>query len=55
MKGYLINGRDTYQFNETCQNIVPQTIEVLLEFKSFEDAIRNAISTGGNTSILMAN
>ena len=55
MKGYLINGRDTYQFNETCQNSVPQTIEDLLEFKSFEDAIRNAISTGGNTSILMAN
>src|SRR5690625_5267498 len=39
--------RDTYQFNETCQETVPQAITAFLESNSFEDAIRNAISLGG--------
>ena len=36
--------RDTYKFNETCQDTVPQAIMAFLESTSFEDAIRNAIS-----------
>jgi len=39
--------RPTYQFNETCQKTVPQAIECFIESESFEDAIRTAISLGG--------
>ena len=46
--------RDTYQFNETCQETVPQAIEAFLESTSFEDAIRTAISLGGDSDTLAA-
>ena len=46
--------RDTYQFNETCQDTVPQAIMAFLESTSFEDAIRNAISIGGDSDTLAA-
>ena len=46
--------RDTYQFNETCQNTVPQAFEAFFEAKDFEDAIRNAISIGGDSDTLAA-
>ena len=46
--------RDTYQFNETCQETVPQAIEAFLESTSFEDAIRTAISVGGDSDTLAA-
>lgn len=46
--------RDTYQFNETCQDSVPQAIEAFLESDSFEDAIRNAISIGGDSDTIAA-
>ena len=46
--------RDSYQFNETCQDTVPQAIEAFLESSSFEDAIRNAISIGGDSDTLAA-
>lgn len=46
--------RDTYRFNETCQDTVPQAIEAFLESNSFEDAIRNAISIGGDSDTLAA-
>lgn len=46
--------RDSYQFNETCQDTVPQAIEAFLESTSFEDAIRNAISIGGDSDTLAA-
>lgn len=46
--------RDSYQFNETCQDTVPQAIEAFLESTSFEDAIRNAISVGGDSDTLAA-
>ena len=36
--------RATYEFNETCQDTVPQALMAFLESTSFEDAIRNAIS-----------
>lgn len=46
--------RDTYEFNETCQNTVPQAIMAFLESTDFEDAIRNAISIGGDSDTLAA-
>ncbi len=46
--------RDTYEFNETCQDTVPQAIEAFLESTDFEDAIRNAISVGGDSDTLAA-
>lgn len=46
--------RDTYTFNETCQDTVPQALEAFLESVDFEDAIRNAISVGGDSDTLAA-
>ena len=46
--------RDTYRFNETCQNTVPQALEAFFESIGFEDAIRNAISIGGDSDTLAA-
>lgn len=46
--------RATYRFNETCQDTVPQAIEAFLESTSFEDAIRTAISVGGDSDTLAA-
>ncbi len=46
--------RATYRFNETCQGTVPQAIEAFLESGSFEDAIRNAVSVGGDSDTLAA-
>lgn len=46
--------RATYQFNETCQETVPQAIECFLESTSFEDAIRTAISLGGDSDTIAA-
>ena len=44
--------RSTYQFNETCQQTVPQAITAFFESQDFEDAIRNAISVGGDSDTL---
>lgn len=46
--------RNIYKFNETCQGTVPVAIEAFLESNSFEDAIRNAISVGGDSDTLAA-
>jgi len=46
--------RESYQFNESCQGTVPQAIMAFLESVSFEDAIRNAISIGGDSDTLAA-
>ncbi|MEN0658090.1 ADP-ribosylglycohydrolase family protein [Caldifermentibacillus hisashii] len=52
---FTIDGiRDSYQFNETCQETVPQAIAAFLESGSFEDAIRTAISVGGDSDTLAA-
>ena len=40
--------RPAYTFNVTCQGSVPQAIECFLESTSYEDAIRNCISIGGD-------
>ena len=46
--------RDTYVWNSTCQGTVPQAIMSFLESTGFEDAIRNAISIGGDSDTLAA-
>jgi ADP-ribosylglycohydrolase len=46
--------RPTYRFNETCQGTVPQALECFLESSSFEDAIRIAISLGGDSDTIGA-
>ena len=46
--------RPRYHFNETCQETVPQAIIAFLESTDFEDAIRNAISLGGDSDTLAA-
>ena len=46
--------RDTYDFNESCQETVPQALEAFFESTNFEDAIRNAISIGGDSDTLAA-
>ena len=46
--------RATNRFDETCQGTVPQAITAFLESESFEDAIRNAISIGGDSDTIGA-
>lgn len=46
--------RPGYRFNESCQGTVPQAIIAFLESTGFEDAIRNAISLGGDSDTLAA-
>lgn len=46
--------RPSYRFNETCQNTVPQALQAFFESTGFEDAIRNAISVGGDSDTLAA-
>lgn len=46
--------RPTYKFNESCQYTVPQALEAFFEATDFEDAIRNAISIGGDSDTLGA-
>ena len=43
-----------YEFEETCQKSVPQALEAFFESTSFEDAIRNAISIGGDSDTVAA-
>ena len=46
--------RPGYWFNETCQNTVPQALQAFFESTGFEDAIRNAISIGGDSDTVAA-
>ena len=46
--------RPTYRYNEICQRTVPEAITCALESTSFEDAIRNAVSLGGDADTLAA-
>jgi ADP-ribosylglycohydrolase len=44
--------RPTYQFDASCQWSVPQSIIAFLESTDYEDAIRNAISLGGDADTM---
>jgi len=44
--------RPAYAFNESCQDTVPQAITAFLDSTSYEDAIRLAVSLGGDADTL---
>ena len=44
--------RTDYKFDVSCQGSVPQAITAFLESMDFEDAIRNAISIGGDSDTI---
>lgn len=46
--------REDYTFDVSCQGSVPQAITTFFEANSFEDAIRNAISIGGDSDTIGA-
>lgn len=46
--------RPTYRFNDTCQGTVPEALVCALTATSYEDAIRNAISIGGDSDTVAA-
>lgn len=46
--------RPSFHMDETCQKTVPEAIIAFLEAEDYEDAIRNAISLGGDTDTLGA-
>ncbi|MEQ8678011.1 MAG: ADP-ribosylglycohydrolase family protein [Aggregatilineales bacterium] len=48
----LTSIRPNYTFDSSCQGSVPQAIIAFLESEDFEDAIRNAISIGGDSDTI---
>lgn len=44
--------RATYTFQDSCQHTVPEALIAVLDANSFEEAIRNAISLGGDADTL---
>jgi len=44
--------RPTYGFDESCQRTVPEAIVAFLDSASYEDAVRNAVSLGGDSDTL---
>ena len=44
--------RPGYAFDMTCQGTVPQAVTCALESESYEDAVRNAVSLGGDSDTL---
>jgi len=46
--------RPAYGFDESCQRTVPEALICALEAQDFEDAVRNAVSLGGDADTLAA-
>lgn len=46
--------RPFYQFDESCMRTVPQALVAFFESTDYEDAIRNAISLGGDSDTIAA-
>lgn len=46
--------REHYTFDVSCQGSVPQAFEAFFESTGFEDAIRNAVSIGGDSDTIAA-
>lgn len=46
--------RGSYRLDESCQGTVPQAIVAFSESENFEDAIRNAVSIGGDSDTIGA-
>jgi ADP-ribosylglycohydrolase len=52
LSGSIETIRPTYSFNESCQETVPQAIIAFLDSADYEDAVRLAISLGGDADTL---
>jgi ADP-ribosylglycohydrolase len=52
LKRSLDEIRPQYRFNISCQGTVPEAITAFLESTSYEDAVRNAVSLGGDSDTL---
>lgn len=48
----LYSIRKWYAFDVSCEGSVPQAIRAFLESKDYEDAIRNAVSIGGDSDTI---
>lgn len=46
--------RPDFHMDESCQGTVPEAIIAFLESENYEDAVRNAVSLGGDTDTLAA-
>lgn len=46
--------RQVYRFDVSCQGSVPQSIIAFLESDDWEDAVRNAVSLGGDADTMAA-
>jgi ADP-ribosylglycohydrolase len=44
--------RPSYEFDISCQGTVPEALIAFLDADSYEDAVRNAISLGGDSDTL---
>ena len=44
--------RPIYRFSESCQETVPVALQAFFESKSYEDALRNAVSVGGDSDTI---
>lgn len=54
MEDKLDDIRPVYEFDGSCKGTAPVAIQAFLESTDFEDAIRNAISVGGDSDTLAA-
>lgn len=52
LSDHLDDIRDAYSFDVSCQGSVPQSIIAFLESDGYEDAVRNAISLGGDADTM---
>lgn len=57
--GYVLNRtvdeiRPGYHMDETCQGTVPEALICFFESTGFEDAVRNAVSIGGDSDTIAA-
>lgn len=52
LSGRLDDIRKSYRFDVSCQGSVPQSIIAFLESGSYEDAVRNAVSLGGDADTM---
>ena len=52
LSGRLEEIRESYSFDVSCQGSVPQSILAFLESTDYEDAVRNAISLGGDADTM---
>lgn len=46
--------RDAYRFDVSCQGSVPQALQAFFEANSFEEAVRKAVSIGGDSDTIAA-